>query len=336
MKNKKIAIIPIIVFLIAIVLIICNRCFSDKSGEENYLNSVYKEYAKMSKPTIKSDNVIYHIDYMDYISGTDKYQLEVDRDGNYDLIYVKYKKEEASVGQNYYFRGTFSEKDFDSFKQIISQMESYLEGIKKDYNNYEFYYNYEDIKEQNENGNKFLKAIMTEIINHTIYNKDGNRISNFEEILSIIGKFNQNPNLDLDAELVLNEKGVIQEETKPQFGKSEETETSEEGQGNGNSSSGSEKAEKDGFESVPLATGEKQATARLDRIIIDFKDDASDSDIVSVVQSISSGILFRFESGKRFIVTVDGCTDEAQVLEKCKAIKETCSEYLENTELCYE
>ena len=214
-------------------------------------------------------------------------------------------------------------------------MNNYLEGTKTDYNNYQFYYNYQDVSEQNQNGNKILNAILKELINHTIYNDDGARVSNFEGILNVLSKYVQNPDLDLDAELVFNERGQTVQETPAQFEvvPEEEEKEGEEGEAKAEDSKPAEK--KSAFANIPFATGEKSGAARLNRVVIDFVDNATEDDVVRAIGEINSGILFRFKDGNKFIITIDDCENEAQVLEVCNKIKSAHSN-VEKVELCYE
>lgn len=328
LSNKKITICTIVLF-VAVIVVALALSFSTREAISAETSAKYGNYKKDNKSTIDEKSIEYYINYVDFLDTTNKYSLGVDKDRNYKLIYSKYA-EDSNRHDSYYFNGTLTETDYNSFINMIGRMESYLEGIKSD-ENYQFYYNYQDVAEQNENGNRFLKAIMEEFINYTVYSGE-NRISNFDEIINVMTKFSENPEIDLDAELVLNPKGVIVE-TIPVEGKEEaEVKDSDDSSEENDQTSKSTDTPKS---NIPVATGEKSDVARLDRIIIDFKDDCTESDAFAVIGKIDSGILFRFEQGNKYIITIEECENEDKVKEVCNKIKAE-NDLVENAELCYE
>ena len=338
MKNKKKIVICLIILIVVIVgIAACVYYKSSKTagGESNVVSSNYDKYKKKSSSDLDDKNIIYHINYFNSVSQIDEYELDIDKSGNYELIYIKYDKPNSNKSDKYYFNGKLSENDLNSIGEIFSQMNNYLEGTKTDYNNYQFYYNYQDVSEQNQNGNKILNAILKELINHTIYNDDGARVSNFEGILNVLSKYVQNPDLDLDAELVFNERGQTVQETPAQFEVVPEEEENEGKEGEAKAEDSKPAEKKSAFVNIPFATGEKSGAARLNRVVIDFVDNATEDDVVRAIGEINSGILFRFKDGNKFIITIDDCENEAQVLEVCNKIKSAHSN-VEKVELCYE
>ena len=327
LSNKKVTICVIALFVL-VILVAVYLSTSPKGIVSAETAAKYGSYTKDSNKTVEDKDVKYYLNYQDYFDTTNMYSLGVDKDGNYKLIYSKYGANDSNKHDSYYFNGKLSEKDFDSFKEITGRMVNYLEGIKSD-ENYEFYYNYKDVAEQNENGNRFLKAIMEEFINYTVYASE-ERISNFEEIIGVMNKFTDNPDIDLDAELVFSEKGVIVNPT-PVEG-SEKVEKAE-----GDEASAEKKQETNNAakSNIPVATGVKTDVARLDRIIIDFKDNCSEADAFAVLGKIDSGILFRYEQGNKYIITIKECENIEKVKVVCNKIK-TENEVVENAEVCYE
>ena len=328
LSNKKITICTILLFVI-VIIIASVLSFSAKGVVSAETLEKYGNYKKDSKSTINKKNIEYYINYVDFLDTTNKYSLGVDNNRNYKLIYSKYA-DDSSRHDSYYFNGTLTETDYNSFIEVIGQMGLYLEGIKSD-DNYQFYYNYQDIAEQNENGNRFLKAIMEEFINYTIYGGEG-RISNFEEIFKVMTKFSNNPEIDLDAELVFNEKGVIIEATPVEGSEVAEVKDSSDSSSENDQASKSTTTAKS---NIPLAKGEKSDVARLDRIIIDFKDNCSEADAFAVIGKIDSGILYRFEQGNKYIITIEECENVEKVKEVCNKIKSE-NDLVENAEVCYE